>query len=100
MIAFDYRGRGASAYDADWQNYTIVTEAGDIVAGLTALGIEPGRLHRHVARRPHHPRARRACGRRHLKAVVLNDIGPVIEGEGLAHIRSYLEDAPKPGELR
>ena len=31
-----------------------------------------------------------------LKAVVLNDIGPVVEGEGLAHIRSYLEGAPKP----
>ena len=31
-----------------------------------------------------------------LKTVVLNDIGPVVEGEGLAHIRSYLERAPKP----
>ncbi|TIU89871.1 MAG: alpha/beta hydrolase, partial [Mesorhizobium sp.] len=31
-----------------------------------------------------------------LKAVVLNDIGPVIEAEGLAHIRSYLDRAPKP----
>ena len=27
---------------------------------------------------------------------MLNDIGPVVEGEGLAHIRSYLTRAPKP----
>ncbi|TIW06439.1 MAG: alpha/beta hydrolase, partial [Mesorhizobium sp.] len=31
-----------------------------------------------------------------LKAIVLNDIGPVIEAEGLAHIRSYLDRAPQP----
>ena len=40
VIAFDYRGRGLSAYDPDWKNYTVAIEAGDIVAGLTALGIE------------------------------------------------------------
>ena len=40
VVAFDYRGRGQSAYDPDWKNYDIVVEAGDIVAGLTALGIE------------------------------------------------------------
>ncbi|TIQ91230.1 MAG: alpha/beta hydrolase, partial [Mesorhizobium sp.] len=31
-----------------------------------------------------------------LKAVVLNDIGPVVEASGLAYIRSYLEQTPKP----
>jgi pimeloyl-ACP methyl ester carboxylesterase len=95
VIAFDYRGRGLSAYDPDWKNYTVAIEAGDIVAGLTALGIEHaafigtsrGGLIIHVlaATRP-----------AALKAVVLNDIGPVVEGEGLAHIRAYLERAPKP----
>ena len=34
-----------------------------------------------------------------LKAVVLNDIGPVVDGAGLAQIRAYLERAPKPAEL-
>ena len=95
VIAFDYRGRGRSQYDADWHNYSLPTEAGDIVAGLTALGIEPGVfigtsrggliIHLLAAMRP-----------AALKAVILNDIGPVIEGEGLAHIRAYLERAPKP----
>ena len=30
---------------------------------------------------------------------MLNDIGPVVEGEGLAHIRAYLERAPKPKSM-
>ncbi|GAB5506557.1 MAG: alpha/beta hydrolase [Rhizobiaceae bacterium] len=95
VISFDYRGRGRSAYDPNWRNYDPIVEAGDVVAGLTALGIEHaafigtsrGGLITFVlaAMRPGL-----------LKAVVLNDIGPVVEGSGLAQIRSYLERAPKP----
>jgi pimeloyl-ACP methyl ester carboxylesterase len=31
-----------------------------------------------------------------LRAAVLNDIGPAVDGAGLAQIRAYLERAPKP----
>ncbi|RJT34947.1 alpha/beta hydrolase [Mesorhizobium waimense] len=95
VIAFDYRGRGQSAYDPDVSHYNVGVEAGDILAGLAGLGIEQaafigtsrGGLIIHVlgALRP-----------TVLKAVVLNDIGPVIEAAGLAHISSYLERTPKP----
>jgi len=95
VVAFDYRGRGESAYDPDVSHYNVGVEAGDILAGLAALGIEEaafigtsrGGLIIHVlgALRP-----------AALKAIVLNDIGPVIEPAGLAHIQSYLERAPKP----
>ncbi|MER8367212.1 alpha/beta hydrolase [Mesorhizobium sp. M1378] len=95
VVAFDYRGRGQSAYDADIGHYNIGTEAGDILAGLAALdigeaafiGTSRGGLIVHVlgAMRP-----------AVLKAIVLNDIGPVIEPQGLAHIRSYLDPSPKP----
>ncbi len=34
-----------------------------------------------------------------MKAAVLNDIGPVVEGDGLAQIRAYLQRAPKPGTM-
>ena len=95
VVAFDYRGRGQSAYDPDVGHYNVSVEAGDILAGLAALGIEEaafigtsrGGLIIHVlgALRP-----------ATLKAIVLNDIGPVIELPGLAHIQSYLERAPKP----
>jgi pimeloyl-ACP methyl ester carboxylesterase len=95
IVAFDYRGRGQSAYDPDIGHYNIGVEAGDILAGLAALGIEEaafigtsrGGLIIHVlgVMRP-----------AVLRAIVLNDIGPVLEAGGLAHIRSYLERAPKP----
>jgi len=95
VVAFDYRGRGQSARDPDVGNYNVGVEAGDILAGLEALGIAAaafigtsrGGLIIHVL-----GMMRPAV----LKAIVLNDIGPVIEAEGLAHIQSYLERAPKP----
>lgn len=98
VIAFDYRGRGQSAYDPDVNNYNVGVEASDILAGLAALGIEEaafigtsrGGLIIHVlaAMRPET-----------LKAAVLNDIGPVLEADGLAHIRSYLDPSAKPKTL-
>ena len=98
VVAFDYRGRGQSAYDPDTSHYNVGTEAGDVLAGLAVLGIEEaafigtsrGGLIIHVlgAIRP-----------AVLKAIVLNDIGPVIEPRGLAHIGSYLERQPKPKSL-
>jgi len=98
VIAFDYRGRGRSAYDRNWHNYTVLIEAGDIVAGLIALGVEHGHfigtsrggliIHVLGSMRP-----------TLLKSVVLNDVGPVLEGEGLAHIKSYLTRAPKPATM-
>ncbi|MBT1155254.1 alpha/beta hydrolase [Aminobacter anthyllidis] len=95
IICFDYRGRGRSAYDPNWQNYNVGTEAADIIAGLDALGIAQatfigtsrGGLIIHVL-----AMMRPAL----IRAAVLNDIGPVIEPTGLAHIRSYLENAPRP----
>ncbi|MFI0848736.1 alpha/beta fold hydrolase [Mesorhizobium sp. IMUNJ 23232] len=92
VIAFDYRGRGASAYDPNWKNYNIVTEAEDILAGIDALGISEaafigtsrGGLIIHMLA---------AMRLSVLKASVFNDIGPVVEAVGLAHIRSYLENA-------
>lgn len=95
IVAFDYRGRGQSAYDPDISHYNVGVEAGDILAGLAALeigeavfiGTSRGGLIIHVlgATKPSV-----------LKAIVLNDIGPVVEADGLAHIRSYLDPSPKP----
>ncbi|MFC3322260.1 alpha/beta fold hydrolase [Mesorhizobium cantuariense] len=95
VIAFDYRGRGRSAYDPEVKNYNVGVEAGDVLAGLAALsigeaafiGTSRGGLIIHVL-----GMMRPAV----LKAIVFNDIGPVIEAAGLAHIQSYLERAPKP----
>lgn len=98
IICFDYRGRGLSAYDPNWQNYNVRTEAADILTGLAALGIDEaafigtsrGGLIIHVLG---------VMQPSLIRAVVLNDIGPVIEREGLAHIRSYLQNAPRPADF-
>lgn len=98
VIAFDYRGRGQSNYDPDISHYNVGVEAGDVLAGLAALGMEHaafigtsrGGLIIHVLG---------ALKPAALKAVVLNDIGPVIEAVGLTHIRNYLDRAPKPKTL-
>ncbi|PSJ53747.1 alpha/beta fold hydrolase [Kumtagia ephedrae] len=92
VVVFDYRGRGASAYDPEWKNYNVAREAEDVLAGLDALGIAEaafigtsrGGLIIHVIA------AMRLTA---LKAVVLNDVGPAIEAGGLAHIVSYLQNA-------
>lgn len=89
VIAFTYRGRGSSAYADDWKTYSVVVEAGDVVDGLAALGIgraafigtSRGGLILHLM----------AATRLDLiAAIVLNDIGPVVEAEGLQHIVGYL----------
>lgn len=98
VIAFDYRGRGLSAYDPEHKNYNVGIEAGDILAGLAKLGIDRalfigtsrGGLILHVlaAIRP-----------QVLAGVVLNDIGPVVEAAGLQHIKDYLSRATRPDSL-
>jgi pimeloyl-ACP methyl ester carboxylesterase len=84
-----------SAYDPEVKNYNVGVEAGDVLAGLVALNIEEaafigtsrGGLIIHVL-----GMMRPAV----LKAIIFNDIGPVIEVAGLAHIQSYLEHDPTP----
>lgn len=98
VLAIDYRGRGLSAYDPDWRNYRLDVEGADILTILAAAGIEAaifigtsrGGLH-----------IMRLSGTRPsiLHAVVLNDIGPVIEPRGMARIRSYIGKMPVPGTL-
>ena len=95
VVSFDYRGRGRSAWDKDSARYTIVIEAEDVLSGMAALGLEHAIfigtsrggliMHALAAMRPGV-----------MAAGVLNDIGPVIEGAGLAQIKAYLSRTPRP----
>lgn len=88
VVSLSYRGRGQSERDDDWKNYTIETEAKDVLSTLTRLNIE----HAHfigTSRGGLILFALTALRPAALKSVVLNDIGPVVEASGLARIKSY-----------
>lgn len=88
VVSLSYRGRGQSARDPEWKNYTIETEAKDVLSSLTRLNIE----HAHfigTSRGGLIIFALTALRPAALKSVVLNDIGPVVEASGLARIKSY-----------
>lgn len=98
VLAFDYRGRGLSDHAQDWRQYDLPTERSDLLIGLEHAGIPSahfigtsrGGLHV-MALAPTHPEL--------IRAVVLNDIGPVIEQDGLVRIKSYVGAAPDPGSI-
>ncbi|WP_349957810.1 alpha/beta hydrolase [Rhizobium sp. ZPR3] len=95
VITLDARGRGASEWDADKSHYNLIVEAQDVLTVCAALGLHQAIfigtsrgglvLHMLAASRPDI-----------LKAVILNDIGPVLEKIGLADIRDYLNRDKKP----
>lgn len=95
VLALDYRGRGLSGYDPDPGKYTVATEVADVAAVLDATATAPavvvgtsrGGLIAMVLATVR-PGA--------LAGVVLNDIGPVVEPEGLMRIKGYVGKLPEP----
>ena len=89
VIAPDYRGRGRSDYDPDWHNYAPPVYLRDIQDMLAALN-----LHRVVVIGTSLggilAMGMGAAMPTPLAGVVLNDIGPEIETEGLGHIVAYM----------
>jgi pimeloyl-ACP methyl ester carboxylesterase len=98
VLALDYRGRGLSDRDPDWRHYSLDMEEADILATLEAAGVSKavfvgtsrGGIHvmRFGARRPEL-----------MRAAVVNDIGPVVEADGLRRIKSYVGRLPTVSSL-
>ncbi len=98
VLCLDYRGRGESEYDRNWQNYVPLVELDDALQGIIAAGLD----HVHLigtslggiismlimAVRPGI-----------VKSVVLNDIGPEIDGRGLVRIRNFIEKSQDPRNM-
>jgi pimeloyl-ACP methyl ester carboxylesterase len=95
VYCLDYRGRGESQYDSSWRNYVPYTELTDVLDFLTVQG-----LHRvgvvGTSRGGIIAMMMAALRPTAMGAVVLNDIGPVIETRGLARIVSYVGRMPIP----
>jgi pimeloyl-ACP methyl ester carboxylesterase len=89
VIALDYRGRGLSDSDQNWRNYRPVVEAQDVLTVAAALGIERA-IVVGTSRGGIIAMLIGALRPKLIAGVVFNDIGPVIEGTGLARIKSYL----------
>lgn len=101
MIRMDYRGRGKSDYAPDPQSYTVPREALDALELLDHLNVAQAAL-LGTSRGGLIAMALAATAKSRLLGVALNDIGPVLEPEGLALIMSYLgvpPDAPNLDSL-
>lgn len=95
VLTVDYRGRGLSEHDPDWKNYSPFMEALDLTDLMARemihqahiVGTSRGGLISMImgALRP-----------TALLSIVMNDIGPVIEPEGLARIVGYAGRVPEP----
>ena len=95
VLALDCRGRGRSQWDDNWRNYTLDTEMQDALDLLTIAGMRDVAV---VASSWAGLTAMMmACLRpAAIGAVVLNDIGPVIEREGLVRILAFVGRVPLP----
>jgi pimeloyl-ACP methyl ester carboxylesterase len=98
VIAIDSRGRGLSAYDPNTKNYTLAVELADVVAVLAHLQVRwamflgssrGGILTMLLAEA--HPEM--------ITGAVLHDIGPVINPQGVARIKSYVGKMRQPRSL-
>ncbi|MBW6418645.1 alpha/beta fold hydrolase [Celeribacter sp. PS-C1] len=89
IIRLDSRGRGASDHDPNMMNYSIPQESADALALLDHLGIDKAAI-LGTSRGGLIAMALAVTAKARLSGVLLNDIGPEMDPQGLSHIMDYL----------
>ncbi len=95
VYCLDYRGRGGSDWDSDWKNYAVPIEMLDVIDFLfmqelhevAILGTSRGGLISMLLA---------AAQPSLVGPVILNDIGPVVETDGLTRIATFVGRIPLP----
>ncbi len=93
VVAIDYRGRGLSDYDPDPAKYAVPIELGDVLTIAASLGITRAIL-LGTSRGGLISMALAAAQPQLLAGVILNDIGPALEMDGLMKIKGYIANPP------
>ena len=91
----DYRGRGLSEWDSNWKNYAVPIEALDVIDVLAALNIHQAAFIG-TSRGGIITMVMAGLQPTAIGACILNDIGPVVESDGLIRISSYVGRIPLP----
>ena len=95
VYTLDYRGRGRSQHDPEWRNYTLAAELADVLDFMTINGLHDAGVIG-TSRGGLIAMLMASMRPTSLGAVVLNDIGPVINAEGLMRIVAYVGRVPLP----
>jgi pimeloyl-ACP methyl ester carboxylesterase len=97
VVAFDYRGRGRSAWDRKQTGYNPATETADIFDGMAALGV-PRAVIVGTSRGGIIGMLMGMARPATVAGLVLNDIGPAVEARGLARLKAYVGRTPVPDD--
>jgi pimeloyl-ACP methyl ester carboxylesterase len=97
VYALDYRGRGRSQHDPNWRNYSILIELNDVLDFMIVKGLQHAAV-LGTSRGGILAMLMAVIRPASVGAVILNDIGPVMESEGLARIAAYVGRVPLPAD--
>ncbi len=95
VYTIDTRGRGKSAHDPDWKHYIVPIEMLDVLDFLTLRSLSDVALIG-TSRGGIISMMMAVAQPSAIGCVVLNDIGPVVEMDGLSRIAGYIGRVPHP----